>query len=102
MSDSSPLLVLLMTDVTTEIGFYTLNEERYFLTGRPYVETRCAACALPETNAALIGAGLEPADTMAEAALVLHMQMALNSDPQADTLLTYSERGKCDVCGKEA
>lgn len=87
--------------VVHDAGFYTMNAQAdAFLPA--HHETLCAVCALPRTQVAFARAGQDIPVDMPEALVVLQLQMTLNGDPEADTLLTYSDHGRCENCGKEA
>lgn len=78
----------------TETGYWTVHDDRGPV-------THCAACALEATNDAMRMCGIAPAASMSEAATVVEMNLILNNDPEASTLFTYSETGRCSKCGKE-
>jgi len=83
------------SETTTEAGFYTALDNH----GENPV-TFCASCALANTNPAFVMAGLEPAQSMAEATVILHVVLAFQGlDP--DEALVYREHGSCELCGKE-
>lgn len=90
-----------MSDTSTQAGFYTMDAQAKGGLEEYHV-TRCAECALPDTQLAFRQLGMTPPQDMAEAVLILKLQMILNHDPEAETLLTYSDHGVCADCGRTA
>lgn len=72
-------------------------ETGYWTTATPDgAVTYCAQHALVAVNTAMVFSGLDPADSMAEAATVLEAHLAMAGD--TDDLLAFSEYGTCELC----
>ena len=82
---------------TARSGFWTIRGMR---PGEEPI-TFCERHALSSTNEAFRLFGLDPAETMSEAALVTSMVGALGGKNPED-LFTYSDIGVCDQCKHEA
>ena len=71
----------------TATGYWTLSHLTF-----------CDEHALEATNGVFHTLGMEPAETMSEAANVVEMLRVLAHDAQGEALINYSEEGPCDQC----